>query len=150
MAATHIEHRFIPAKMQTVEEPVARAKFPIIAAAHHHERFDEENDAAIKHRITNADQRSEISWRSPFEREIPHRKQRGAAKQKSAEKARSVQSVIRFFLSHSIALERDSSRKHSQLPSCRITGNLGNGTRLSDERGRDKFVLSTSTGPCVS
>src|SRR5271166_286924 len=113
MAATHIEHRFIPTKMQTVEEPVARAKFPIIAAAHHQERFDEENDAAIKHRITNADQRSEISWSSPFEREIPHRKQRGAAKQKSAEKARSVQSVIRFFLLHSIALERDSSRKFS-------------------------------------
>src|SRR5208283_4803281 len=113
MAATHIEHRFIPTKMQTVEEPVARAKFPIIAAAHHQERFDEENDAAIKHRITNADQRSEISWSSPFEREIPHRKQRGAPKQKSADKARSVQSVIRFFLLHSIALERDSSRKFS-------------------------------------
>src|SRR5208282_1218826 len=121
MAATHVEHRFIPAKLQTVEEPVARAKFPIIAAAHQQERFDEENDAAIKHRITNADQRSEISRCSPFEREIPHRKQRRATKQKSADKARSVQSVIRFVLSHSIALERDSSRKHSQLPISRAS-----------------------------
>src|ERR1700678_157803 len=115
MTATHIEHRFIPAKMQAVEEPVACAKFPIIAAAHQQERFAEENDAAIKHRITDADQRSDISGRRPCEREISHRKQRGAAEQKSADKARSVQSVIRFFLSHSIALEGDSSRKHSQL-----------------------------------
>src|SRR5271155_28251 len=123
MAATHIEQRFIPAKVQTVEEPVARTKFPIIAAAHQEERFDEENDAAIKHRITDADQRSEVSWRSPFEREISCRKQRGAAQQKSADKARSVQSVIRFFLLHSIALERDSSRKHSQLQMSRVIEN---------------------------
>src|SRR5271154_4060008 len=116
MTATHVEHRFIPAKMQTVEKPVARAKFPIIAAAHQQERFDEENDSGIKHRITDADQRSEISWYGPFEREIPHRKQRGAAKQKSPDNAWSVQSVIRFFLSHLIALEQDGSRKYSQFP----------------------------------
>src|SRR5271154_2541704 len=122
MAATHIEHRFIPAKMQTVEEPVARPKFPIITAAHQQERFGEENDAAVKHRITDADQRSDISWRSPFVGEIPHRNQRGAAKQKSADNARSVQSVIRFFLLHSIAPESDSSRKYSQLPMSRTCG----------------------------
>ena len=115
MAATHIEHRFIPTKMQTVQKPVARAKFPIVAAAHQQERFDEENDAAVKHRITDADQGSDISWRSPFSGEIPQRKQCGAAEQKSADNARSVQSVIRFLLSHSVALELDSSRKHSQL-----------------------------------
>src|SRR3984885_5243308 len=113
MAATHIEHRFIPAKMQTVKEPVARAKFPIVAAAHQQERFDEENDAAVNHRITDADHRSDISWRSPFEEAIPHCKQRGAAKQKSADNARSVQSVIRFFLLHSIA------RRRSCLPAAR-------------------------------
>src|ERR1700679_1397606 len=115
MAATHIEHRFIPAKMQAVEEPVACAKFPIIAAAHQQQRFAEENDAAIKHRITDADQRTDISWRSPLEREIPHRKECGAAKQKATDKARGVQSVSRFLPSHSIAPEGDSSRKHSQL-----------------------------------
>src|SRR5580704_11591790 len=121
MAATHIEHRFISPKIQTVKQPIARTKFPIIATAQQQERFDEENDAAIKHRITDADQRSDISRPRPGEREIPRRKQRGAAKQKSADQARGVQSVTRFVRSHSIALDEDGSRKHSPLL---VTGDL--------------------------